>query len=545
MEGGDFFKGKLKALIAFRVFLATTLLGTFTLFHIGLSVFPYGKSVFHLVMALYALTLVYLALLGRVKEAVMAYIQLMLDVAAIIFLIYFTGGIQSWFSFLLLVIVIAASVVAGKKGGFAVATVSGLLYSVLIGLQYSEVLRIPYSSPFTLREFIYSAFSQVISLFLVAYLTGYLSFRLEKTTRKLEEKAIDYRELAIFNEEVVRNVPSGLFTTGMEGSVLLFNRAAESITGVDSKRAIGSDIRTIFPFLDGVLEGNPRMEGVLERGGEKRIIGITITRMRNSSGVFTGYIGIFQDLTELKRMQEEMRRKEKWAAIGELAANMAHEIRNPLASLRGSIEMLEGARLNAAQKLSLMEIALSEMDRLNGIITDFLTYSRPARPERELVELNSVLNGMLELLKKSAPESVRIKTQLGRPIRAWADPRRMSQVFLNLGLNAFEAMPEGGVLTIKSVSEGPRAEISFADTGRGVPAENREKIFLPFFTTKETGTGLGLAIAMRIMEDHGGAISLSSPQGRGSVFTVTLPLEETTKTTAAPSKAEGDNGKTG
>jgi two-component system sensor histidine kinase PilS (NtrC family) len=541
LEDRDSFAGKLKALIVFRVFLATTLLGTFIFFHIGRTVFPYGKSVFSLVVALYGLTLVYLALLGRVKAVVMAYTQLMLDVAAIIFLIYLTGGIESWFSFLLLVLVIAASVVAGKRGGFAVATASSFLYSMLIGLQYSGVLHLPYSFPLTVREFIYNAFSNVFSLYLCAYLTGYLSFRLEKTTRKLEEKAVDYRELALFNEEVVRNIPSGLFTTGPEGSVLIFNNAAESITGVGRDRAIGSDIRGIFPFLDGRLEESPRMEGVLERGCEKRIIGITVTRMRNAKGIFTGYTGIFQDLTELKHMQEEMRRKEKWAAIGELSANMAHEIRNPLASLRGSIEMLEGTRLNAAQRLSLMEIALSEMDRLNGIITDFLTYSRPTKPERESVELDTVLNGTLELLKKSAPEAVQIRTELGGPIPALADPRRMGQVFMNLGLNAFEAMPEGGVLTIRSVRNGSRAEISFADTGKGVSAEHLEKVFLPFFTTKEAGTGLGLAIAMRIMEDHGGTISVASPEGQGSVFTVDLPLE----TPAAVLKTKGKNGKAG
>jgi len=524
MRERDPLKEKLKALIAFRIFIVTALLGSFILFRIGLAVSPARNPVFHFISVLYFLNIIYILLLPRVKPVLMAYTQFVIDVVSIIFLIHLTGGIESWFSFLLILVVIGAGITLSKRAGIVMASLSSILYGMLMEYQFYGLAG-PFSPGLGERDFIYNIFSNFLALFVSAYLTGYISSRLEKTTLHLEKKALDFRELAVFNKEVVENVPSGLVTTDLEGRVLFFNKAAETITGRTRTEAVGEDIHNIFPFLGDLDQIHARAEGTISAGEEKKVIGITVTRMQNGGGEDIGYIAIFQDLTQIKSMQEEIRRKEKWAAIGELSANIAHEIRNPLASLRGSIEMLKNARLSPPQRESLMQIALSEMDRLNRIITDFLTYSRPTRPEPQGIELNQLLRGTCDLLAKSVPENINVDRDFRGMINLNADPQRLQQVFLNLGLNAFEAMPGGGTLRIESVKNGRFAEVRFTDTGCGIPPENREKIFFPFFTTKDTGTGLGLSIAMRIVEDHGGGIRVrTGPEG--SAFSVLLPLEK-------------------
>lgn len=526
MDSRDSLSVKLKALTGFRVLFITILLGTFTLFNIGQAVFPYPDTVFKLIIFLYAATIVYLFLLGRVPGRILAYAQHIVDVFFVMMLLYLTGGIESWFSFLLIVVVISAAMVTDKRAGFVMAIVSSLLYGLMIDLQFYGVLPIPYTEALYEKDFLFNIFSLFLALFVCAYLTGYLASRLEGATTKLEKKAVDLRDLTLFNREVIENIPSGLVTTDIAGRVLLFNMAAKAITGLGSEAAIGEEIQNIFPFLKESWKTNVRMEGDIPCDGRKKTIGITISGMKNAAGALTGYIAIFQDLTQIKSMMEEIRLKEKLAAIGELSANMAHEIRNPLASLRGSIDMLQKASLSPAQRESLMNIALSEMDRLNRIITDFLTYSRPSKPVPERIDLTLLLNSSLELVGKSAPEGVAIRAGGFEPIFVTADPQMLQQIFLNLCLNAFDAMPGGGALTVSSAKNGDSAQILFKDSGGGIAAENRDKIFFPFFTTKKTGTGLGLSIAMRLAQDHGGTIHVESNPGEGSTFKLLLPLSD-------------------
>ncbi len=514
---------RLKYLVAYRLVFTTALLGSFIFFEIGHNAFPYTEYIFKLVVFLYAVNIVYLAVLNRVKPLVLAYVQFLIDVLSVISLIFFTGGIESWFSFILPLVVIAASIVLNRRAGFVTAILGSILYGVMLDLQYYGLIRLPYSPAFQEKDFLYNIFSHFLALFLSAYLMGYLSSRLESTTESYEQKVIDYRDLSLFNKEVVDNVPSGLLTTDLVGRLLFFDKAAEEITGKMASAIRGEDIRNIFHFLQDDLEIN-RTDGEIPYGQSRRVVGLTVTKLRNSEGVHTGYIGIFKDLTEVKRMQEEMRRQEKWAMIGEMSANMAHEIRNPLASLRGSVDMLKNSSLTTEQKNSLMEIALSEMDRLNRIITDFLSYSKPTRPEMEHLDLRESLDEMLEVLGAAVPEKVRLDTDFEDEVQIYGDPHRLRQVYLNLALNAFDAMGGEGTLSIRSYKLGKYAGVCFSDTGPGVPYENREKIFFPFFTTKETGTGLGLSIAARIVEDHGGMIRLDSDACEGSAFTVFLPL---------------------
>ncbi len=248
--------------------------------------------------------------------------------------------------------------------------------------------------------------------------------------------------------------------------------------------------------------------------------------MRDAKGKDTGFIGAFQDLTELKRMAEEIKQKEKWAAIGELSANIAHEIRNPLASLKSSVEMLREDATPFEKKDTLMSIAISEMDRLNRIISGFLTYSRPSSLDVQDCDLRSILDRTLDLLGNRQSQGVTILKNYSGPLEIKADPLKLEQVFLNLGLNALESMPQGGSLEVSASGQDDNVEITFTDTGVGIPVDEHEKVFYPFFTTKAEGTGLGLSIAHRIIEDHNGRITLNSNPRGGATFSILIPRNE-------------------
>lgn len=527
---------KLKTLIAFRVFFVTVILGSFFIFQIGYKVFPYPSAVLYLIVLLYSLTFMYAFLLKRMKSQPFAYVQLYIDVLATVALILLTGGIGSWFTSLLLLIVLAAAIVLNKRAGYATAIFGSLLYGLFIGLQYYGILAIPYDPLLVEKDFLYKIFSVVSALLLTAYLTGQLSARLERRT-------IDFEDLSLFNEEVIENTPSGLFTTDLDGSVQLFNRSAEEITGMDRATTVGRDITELFPFL-GRLENRRRMEDTVEFSGKSKIIGLSISSMKDAKGEETGYIGIFQDLTELKKMAEIVRHKEKLAAIGEMSANMAHEIRNPLASLKSSVEMIRENAITKEKKNRLMDIALNEMDRLNGIITEFLHYSRPAALQVQDFDLHSALSETVELLKRrvSLTDSVKFKMNFNAPLVIKGDQQKFQQVFWNLGNNALDAMPEGGELSISTFENESLVRITFGDTGSGINKDDIEKVFYPFFTMKEEGTGLGLSIAYRIVEDHGGTLTIKSDVGEGTKVYILLP-KNSIQPSVSDNMADGINGK--
>jgi two-component system sensor histidine kinase PilS (NtrC family) len=515
-------KIKIKALIVFRVVFVTLLLGSSFLF-VGYEKFSYVHVLSYLIIPLYTVTIIYSLLLGKIKNLIVfAYTQLLLDVIFEIILIYITGGIDSWFSFTLILTVISSSIVLNKRAGYIIATCSGVLYGVLVNVQFYISPPITSEGITDEKDYLYKLFVHIISFYLTAYLSGYLSSRLEKTTQKLEKKDLDLQDLECFNREVVESLPSGLFTTDISGNVLIFNRAADRITGIRKGSIIGQRIDSVLPFFKFPFSEG-RKEDIILVEGVQKIIGLGISTLRGIDESTKGFIVIFQDLTQLKRLETEMKQKEKWAAIGELSSNIAHEIRNPLASLKGSIEMLKEDSVSKNYKKRLMEIALNEMERLDRIITDFLTYSRPTPPEFKRFELHSMLDETIELLKNLEQNNISINKKYTGRLEVSADPQKMRQVFWNLGINSIEAMPEGGELIISTRNMDRAVEITFKDFGAGIDKKNIEKIFYPFFTTKEQGTGLGLAIAYRIIEEHNGRINVNSSPGVGTIFEIILP----------------------
>jgi two-component system, NtrC family, sensor histidine kinase PilS len=517
---------RIKALIGFRALFVTLLLGSAFLFKVEYF-YAHPGLISYFIIFLYTLTIVYSLLLRRMKNLfIFAYVQLVVDVLSSIAMVYITGGINSLFSFTLILNVLSSSIVLNKKAGYVIAGLSSILYGVLLDLQfYNKLLPIIPEGNIPEKEFLYNIFIHILSFYITAYLGGYLSHRLEKTVEKLEEKDTHFKDLELFNIKVIESLPSGLFTTDIDGNVLLFNIAAEKITGIKKENIIGRSIEAALPFLKFPFESG-RREEILETNEYMQIIGINISSIKDISGKDTGFIGVFQDLTQLKKLELEMKQKEKWAAIGELSANIAHEIRNPLASLKGSVEMLKEDKMPAKHREKLMDIALKEMERLNNTVTDFLTYSSPKPLEMERVDLHLLLDETLELLNNmEQKDSVLIKKEYKGPLLINADQQKLRQVFWNLGINAIEAMKTDGELIVSTGNSYNSVRISFTDTGPGIALADIEKIFYPFYTTKEHGTGLGLAIAYRIIEEHNGKLIANSNPGRKTTFEIILPKE--------------------
>ena len=517
---------RLKALIGIRALFVSLLLGSAYIFRIEF--YPNARALSLVIISLYVLTIIYAVLLQRVQKLVLfAYLQLILDVVAEIALIAITGGIESWFSFTLILTVISSGIVLNRKAGYIIASISSVLYGALLDLQYYAIVQIHFDSALQEKQFLYRIFIHTTALYFTAYLMGYLSQRVEKTEEKLEEKDIYLKDLEFFNTKVIESLPSGLFTTDTEGNVLIFNRAAEKITGVKKEEIIGRKIAYALPLVE--FPGREgRQEAVLELPDQgKKIVGLQVSGLWDISGKETGYIGVFQDLTQLKELEAEMKNKEKWAAVGELSANIAHEIRNPLASLRGSIEMLREGKVPDKHREKLMEIAISETERLNNIVTDFLTYSRPRPLDIQRADLHGLLADTLQLLANAEQNKGNIKVQKAfhGELFVLIDPVKIRQVFWNLGVNAVEAMEKGGELTVSTYDVSGRVSIQFTDTGPGIPPEELSRVFYPFYTTKEKGTGLGLAIAYRIVEEHHGRLTVRSTPGVGTTFEIILPKE--------------------
>ena len=519
---------RIKNLILVRVLFISLLLGTFFLFEVGSYRFPYPTAISYLIASFYFLSIIYGLFLNRTERLfTLAYVQLCVDAAGSVLLILLTGGIQSWFSSIMLLTVMASAIVLNKKAGYVAATICGILYGLMIDLQFYGVIPIAFDPLLKERDFLYNIFTHLSALYLTAFLTGHLSSRLERTTESLAEKDSNLRDLTLFNRELIENLPSGLLTTDEAERIIVFNKAAEQITGLNLAEAIGLRITDIFPFLKSPIAAG-RGEGTLHRGDITKTVGLTISTTTDSGGSKTGYVCVFQDITQIKNLEAEVKHKATLAAIGELSANMAHEIRNPLASLKGSIEMLKERTLTRDHSENLMNIAISEMDRLNKIISDFLMYSRPRPPEFSRVDLHVVLSETVDLLRSAVgSDRIMIHKDFSGPNELLVDPSKLRQVFLNLGMNSLESMTSGGELTISTLRKKDRVTVYFKDTGVGIPQEHIREVFYPFFTTKDRGTGLGLSIAYRIIEEHHGAINLSSTPGHGTTFEVVIPFVDT------------------
>jgi two-component system sensor histidine kinase PilS (NtrC family) len=483
-------------------------------------------------------------------------VQLATDIGIVTSLVFFSGGADSIFGFLYLPITVYGAVLFDRRGAYGAAAVASFGYGVVLvwaaPIEMASVLRgtASFERIFPLWVVHTSA------LLLVALLSSALSRELRIAGEALSESASDLVRLRHLHEHTVDSLNSGLLTTDSEGRVRSLNPEGERISGRTLAEVRGSDLEEVLPGVRECLSmgrekargGRPRARmPLLHPDGRKLHLGLASSILRDGEGCASGWVVIFQDVTEVVAMERELRRSERLAGVGQLAADIAHEIRNPLAAISGSVEMLEagmGEDERDPEPRRLMGIVLREIDRLNDLITAFLQFARPAPSKRKLVDLGAVVEELVGMFEAARPDNVEVEVEIGRDLTAFADPTQVRQVLWNLILNAVQAMPAGGRIRIsvaevvekpqEAASEGRNdakreagfVQVTVADTGIGIAPEELERIFDPFFTTKPDGSGLGLATVHRIVEANRGSLRVESHVGEGTVLQVRFPRQE-------------------
>jgi two-component system, NtrC family, sensor histidine kinase PilS len=526
------------------VVLATFLVGTLIFIQRRYTIYPFNTaSVYYFLLSVYCLTGVYWYLLKKIKRlSILAYLQTSVDILLVTALTHLTGGIDSGFSLLYHLTIISSSIILYRRGGYLSASLSSILYGAMLDMQYYNVPGFVRSQGFTAVQVLFQVFINILSFYIVGLLSGYLSERLRKTRKELREKSMDLEDLRVLQEHILRSVGSGIVTMDLQGNIASWNPAAEQITGyrydeIKSRwqQVFGDSIKGIFGHTDSLKARPFRFSGqIMKKDGSTALLGMTASLLKDDANTVRGIILVFQDITKLVEMEDQVRMKERLATVGSLAAGIAHEIRNPLASLSGSIQVLQGELNLQDDNKHLMDIVVRETDRLNTIIMEFLEYARLKNAQNERIELSPVLDETIMLLKncKDFKGDIRITHQVDPRVVITGDSQRLRQVFWNLLINACQAMPHGGeiMVTARSFSRANEVidwcEIIIADTGQGIARDDWDRIFDPFFTTKTGGTGLGLAIVYRIIEDHRGTITVDSVPGKGTKFIITLPIIE-------------------
>jgi two-component system sensor histidine kinase HydH len=344
------------------------------------------------------------------------------------------------------------------------------------------------------------------------------------------------QDTSAIKDQVVTSLPVGLIATDKDGKLALSNSAAERITGINLAQALGKEPDTILPnYFYELKKLLDRGESVSEKEMECEFIpdkivpvSISASKIINEEGVFVGQVFILRDLAEVRRLQDEIRRKEKLAAIGDLAAGVAHEIRNPLSSIKGIASYYKGKFADGSEDKEMAGVMVEETDRLNRVISELLEFARPSKLNLKLSDLNELLkHSALLVQQEAAAKNIQIHLNLtSGSVETEVDPDRLTQCFLNLYLNALQAMKNGGQLTVASATNNDGSvSIDIKDNGSGIPADDLGKIFDPYFTTKPKGTGLGLAIVHKIVEAHQGQIKARSIIGQGTIFSIILPLK--------------------
>ncbi|HJQ36854.1 MAG TPA: ATP-binding protein [Thermoanaerobaculia bacterium] len=491
----------------------------------------------------YALTLVYIALAMSVPSRnVNLMIQIAGDLGVETLLVYFTGGLDSPFSFLYLVSVITASMLLYRRGGMLAASCATILYGTLVDLMYYSILPMPEQSLFLPTAWSASRLyinmgANFAGFYATAFLTSFLSEKLQRTSAELDANRQNLAELRALNQNVVESIPSGLITVTPQGTASFLNPAGAAILQVQPLAILGRHVVELGFFTDDEwIDVRAQLDaGRIERreldeslvAGHSRSIGFAVSPLTTLEGNSAGYTLIFQDLTEMKKLEAELRLKDRMAAVGELSAGIAHEIRNPLAAIAGSVQILKNSKSLSSQEQRLMSIVLKESERLNKSISDFLRFVRPQEKKPIEFDVAASLSETLDLLANSPElhERHQIRRDIAPPsFPLVGDADLIRQVFWNLARNAVQAMPNGGVLTVRTQVENGSYNIVFADSGRGMSELDVQRLFQPFRTNFPSGTGLGMAISYRIVQEHGGRIEVSSREGRGTAITVALPV---------------------
>ncbi len=541
----------LRGLLVTRVVVVSTLLISALLIQLTFSIWLPLNPIYYLAAAAYSTSILALVTLRSVEPGVNAVIQLLGDLAVVTGLVWVSGGPDSGFTFLYLAVVLSGTLLFGRGGGLVTAGLASVFYAVLLQLVHAGSFPPPRTEElpprvWTRGQLAGNVVTNVAAFAATALLVAAAAEKLRDARLLAESRKEEVARLQALHSSVLSSMSSGVVTADLSGRITFANPPAGELLQRRPQDLVGT------PLVDtGLISGElllaPRAPGseLLRFEGNRTPLGpgvyfgVTVTPLRDGDGRTTGRILIFQNLTELKKLEGEVRLKEKLAAVGELAAAIAHEIRNPLASISGSVQVLSATAPPGSSERRLMEIVVQESHRLSEILEDFLKYVRPREQAIETVDAAAALRDVVTLLTHSdeltpghavdlrlEPESV--------PLRA--DPGQLRQVFWNLLRNAVAAMPGSGRLSLDARVADGAWSVTVADEGRGMSSEEQDRLFTPFAHAVPGGTGLGLAIVYRIVEEHGGKISVKSAPGSGTAITLTLPLAGPGPRGAAPAE---------
>jgi len=538
---------RLRTHIALRLVAATVLLGSALVVQQrapgNLAINP----LFVLIAVVYGVSLVCIPTLRYVDRFPwLTDIHFAIDVLLVSACVALTGGITSLFSSLYVLPIVAASTMQFRRGALQAAALGSLIYSGLVLAQYLEApgahpilgtaLMGELPSPNVAR---YTVGLNVFGLFAVALLAGSLAERVRRADVRLEQASEEIADLQFFNQYVIDNLLSGLATADEQNRLLTFNRSAILITGHALASVLGRSAVDVLQLPEDLIA---TLDEELLRARSKRVdlpyrrtdgrfinLGLSVAQLPLPDGR-RGYLYTFQDITDLKRLEHDAQLQKRLAAVGEMAAGIAHEIRNPLASMSGSMQILRQELPLSTDQAQLMDIVLRESDRLNDTIRSFLAYARPQRFEMQQLDLRRVVQDTATLLRNSHEVGERhtIDVRLSPDdVQVDADENQIRQIVWNLATNGLRAMPGGGTLTLSAANdthESRGAVLTVTDEGMGIRSDELDGIFQPFRGSFGKGTGLGLAIVHRIVSDYNAHIDVQSQPGRGTTFRVTFPI---------------------
>lgn len=562
---------KIKSLIIARLLIGTTLLlGTAIPLEVS-GFYSVSRFLFPLVTSILVLTIIYSGLLNIVSNLRMhAYIQLIGDIILETVIIMATGGIESPFSILYVITIIVASYIIPRRGSFTTAIFISIVFGGIVLCQYqgwtgwwpvsTNWILLP---PPTFAAYI--IFINIVGYYLTAFLANNLSERIRRMNLLLLNRNVQYSYLWTLNRRIVNEIPSGVITTTKEGELLSVNPSAKRLLQLSDGSDQQMNLASIFPEY--LAQSITRIAGLdqpvkreiqyqYQQGTETVWLLVEVItleqRMRDPARLML----ILNDVTDEKKIEEIKRKAQRWSTVAEVSAGMAHEIRNPLASISGSIEVLRQQLDLSDSQSRLMNIIIRESERLNKLISDFLDLARPRKPEFQIVQVSQVLHELVTLMKSndSFNERVELLEDLDDTVEIELDRDQFTQMVWNLFKNAMDAMPEGGQLAVSAgicdetemshrvidnQLRSPFFRLTIADTGVGMEQEIISRIFDPFTTFKRRGVGIGLAIVYRIVENHKGTIRVASKLKKGTTFHVDLPLRQQ-REKAVEQEGDGD-----
>jgi len=528
----------LKSAVVLRVIVTTILLGS------GAAIY-YGKGArqeaFYLsvvVAAIYFLSLVYLLfqpIFSR-YQGFFKVTQIVFDMALASVVVYVTGGRTSPFIFLYVLIIIYSSILLNKMASYITALASGIVYVLIVFMKIR--IDMPPQAGHTFWDSLavwgevglVSTYFHLTGFLLIAILAGYLSERFSAAGRELGESERSLEMLRNLHEYILQSLTSGVITLDLQGKIISVNKTGLEILGIGSESEVFGkylgDYMSGLYFEDLMARKREQMLYTTPNGG-KLTLGFSSSDLKDPEGRTQGYIIIFQDLTEVKELEDRLRTSEKMALLGQLAAGLAHELRNPLSAISGAVEILSADVKPTEENLRLSRMATQEVERLNLLVEDFLILTMPIQRLTTSVDLGLIVADTAESFVKTIRRSnIEVVNKVQTGIYVQADSYKLKQALWNLLSNSVDAMPVGGVIAIKSRIEGQSVVIEITDEGKGIDERLISRIFDPFFTTKEVGTGLGLAIVQKVIEGYNGKINVVSSQGKGATFVITLPRFE-------------------